>query len=79
MDGEDFVASLADRLDPAAGDRGGKVGIGYFGERGEKEWLNHVSEQRENDSEGDGRHGYKGGHGWCIGNGDPWMGWTEAK
>ncbi len=63
VDGEDFVASLADRLDPAAGDRGGKVGIGDLGERGEEERLNHISEQREYDAEGDGRQGYKVGHG----------------
>lgn len=55
VDGEDFVASLADRLDPAAGDWRGKVGIGDFGERGEEKRLNQVSEQREKNSESDGR------------------------
>jgi hypothetical protein len=42
VDGEHLVAGLANAPDPSAGEGGGEVGIGDFGERGEKKRADYI-------------------------------------
>jgi hypothetical protein len=47
VNGEHLVASLANALNPSAGEGGGEVCIGDFGERGDEERADYILEQRE--------------------------------